>query len=92
MRVGSPLTVAGAAADSEARFGSFLTAFPFHPQACFRAGGEPEQRDYAESRRASQAPSGFDRQGGAVLSAAAALPLPLPFAGPPKLSLAASFG
>src|SRR5688500_13430529 len=59
MRVGSPLTVAGAAADSEARLGSFLTAFPFHPQARLRAGGEPERRDYAESRRASQAPSGL---------------------------------
>ena len=50
MRGGSPLTVAGAAAELEARFGSFLTAFPFDPQARFAPAGNQSESIMEESR------------------------------------------
>jgi hypothetical protein len=81
MRGGSPLTVAGAAAELEARFGSLLTAFPFDPQARFTPA---ENQSKSIMRKVPSRASGF-ATAGSYPAAFFAEPLPLPLLRMPSL-------
>src|SRR5437870_2414508 len=73
MRAGSLLTVAGAAAELEARFGSLLTAFPFDPQARFAPAGNQSE---SIMRKGAQRASDFaEMLAGGLLRRAVAVPV-----------------